>query len=137
MSEETEEMARLSDDTMAPIARYGLWLLTAASLIALIDTLLNYFDVGNGIHGTEGALLVIVSTALQVIAALLILFNVLRGGWRILFEVLIVLDLIGTAAAAYFLEAPILLTLTVIAFIGWLLQLARPRVPANTVEAAS
>ena len=128
-------MARISSGgAMPPVVRYGLWLLTAASLIALIDTLFNYFDGSNGIHGTEGALLVVVSTALQLVAALLILFNVVRGGWKVLFEVLIFLDLVGTVAAAYFLEAPILITLTVIAFIGWVMQLGRSRVLASTVE---
>ncbi len=126
-------MARSSSGgAMPPLARYGLWLLSAASLIALLDTLYNYFDRSNGIHGTEGALLVVISTALQLIAALLILFGVLRGPWKVLFEALILLDLIGTATAAYFLEAPILIALTVIAFIGWLTQLGRSRVAAGS-----
>ena len=130
-------MARLSSSGAMPqLAIYGLWLLTAASLLALIDALFNYVDAGNGIHGTEGALLVVISTALQLIAALLILFNVLRGGWRILFEVLILLDLIGTVAAAHFLEAPLLVVLTIIGFIGWLLLLVRPPRPVDQVEIA-
>lgn len=127
-------MAGTSGGGVASLARFGLWLLTAATLIALIDALFNYFDASNGIHGSEGALLVIISTALQLIAALLILFNVLRGGWKVLFEVLIFLDLIGTGIAAYFLEALPLLGLTVIAFIGWLLQLARPRATHPAAE---
>ena len=116
--------------------RLGIWLLTIASLLALADAIFNYFDASNGIHGTEGALLVIISTALQLIAALLILFDVLRGRWKVLFEVLIFLDLIGTGIAAYFLEAMPLLVLTVIAFVGWLLQLAKPRVNSQTERVA-
>jgi hypothetical protein len=124
-------MARISSGgATPPLARYGLWLLTAASLIALLDTIYNYVDGSNGIHGTAGALLVVASTTLQLIAALLILFNVLRGGLKVVFEVLIFLDLVGTVAAAYFLEVPVLITLTVIAFIGWVMQVGRSRVPA-------
>ena len=39
------------------------------SLLALIDSLFNYFWTGNGIHGSEGALLVVVSTLLLALAA--------------------------------------------------------------------
>jgi quinoprotein glucose dehydrogenase len=110
----------------------GVWLLGIATLLALIDSIFNYFWTDNGIHGTPGALLVIVSAALQLIATLLIYFRVVRGGWMVLFEVLIFLDLIGTGLAANLLEAWILLALTVIAFIGWLLQLIRQPAQATT-----
>lgn len=111
--------------------RFGLWLLTAASLLGLIDAIFNYFSPANGIHGTEGALIVIVSTALQLIAALLILARVVRGWVWWLFQVLILLDLIGTALAAYLLEADLLLALTVLGFIGWLLQMFGAPSPAR------
>jgi hypothetical protein len=40
--------------------------------IAFLDALFNYFWTGNGIHGTEGALLVVISTFLLALAAGLI-----------------------------------------------------------------
>lgn len=96
------------------------------SLLALVDSLFNYFWVKNGIHGTEGALLVVVSSLLMAIAAGLIVNRWVQGWVRGLFEVLICLDFIGTAVAAYFLEAWILLAVVILAFIGWLAHLFRP-----------
>lgn len=96
------------------------------ALLALIDSLFNYFWTGNGIHGTEGALLVVVSTLLLAIAAGLIVNRWVRGWLRGLFEVLIFLDFLGTAIAAYFLEAWILLLLIGLAFIAWVVHLIRP-----------
>jgi len=96
------------------------------ALFALIDSLFNYFWTGNGIHGTEGALLVIVSTLLLAIAAGLIVNRWVRGWLRCLFEVLIFLDFLGTALAAYFLEAWILLILIALAFIAWVIHMIRP-----------
>jgi len=111
----------------------GVWVLGIATALGLIDTIFNYFWTGNGIHGSAGAGLVVIATALQLIATLLIYFGVLRGRWRTLFEVLICLDLIGTAIAAFFLEAWILLVLTIIAAIGWLMHVIR-RPASNTSE---
>jgi hypothetical protein len=104
----------------------GLLLLTLASLLGLADAIFNYISTDNGIHGTEGALLVVVSTALLVVASLLLIGGI-RGWLKGLFEVLIFLGILGTGAAAYFLEAQILLILMVIALLGWLLQLGRSR----------
>jgi hypothetical protein len=128
-------MAGTSRGAMASPRAVGLWVLGIATALALIDSIFNYFWTGNGIHGTPGALIVIVSTALQLIGTLLIYFRVVRGGWGVLFEVLIFLDLIGTGVAANLLEARVLLALTVIAFIGWLLQLVREPRRTTTPEA--
>jgi hypothetical protein len=116
----------------------GIWVLAVVSLLGLIDAIYDYVAPNNGIHGTEGALLVVVSTALMLIAAALIAFGVLRGGWRVLFEVLIFLDILGTGTAAYFLEAYILVGLMVVALIAWLVQIGAPAAPARlrTVEVA-
>jgi quinoprotein glucose dehydrogenase len=96
------------------------------SVLALLDSLFNYVWTGNGIHGTEGALLVIVSTLLMAVAIAIVL-----GKWgprwlHVLLEVLIVLDFIGTGAAAYLLQAWFLLALVVLAFIAWLAHTFRP-----------
>jgi hypothetical protein len=130
-------MAGNSRGAMASPRVVGFWVLGIATALALIDSIFNYFWTGNGIHGTPGALLVIISTALQLIATLLIYFRIVRGGWGVLFEVLIFLDLIGTAVAANLLEARILLLLTVIAFIGWLLQLIREPARNTTPEVSA
>jgi quinoprotein glucose dehydrogenase len=96
------------------------------SLLALLDALFNYFSTSNGIHGSEGALLVIVSTLLLALAAGVVV-NRWGPRWlRATFEVLIVLDFLGTALAAYFLEAWLLLALVVLAFLAWVVHRVRP-----------
>ncbi|MGN6685710.1 MAG: hypothetical protein ACTHKD_17050 [Devosia sp.] len=104
----------------------AIWLVALLALLAFLDSIFNYFWTGNGIHGTEGALLVVASTFLMGVAAVLI-GNRWVGGWlRTLFEILLVLDFVGTAAAAYLLEAWILLILVVLAFVAWIAHLVRP-----------
>ena len=90
------------------------------SVLGFLDAIFNYFWTGNGIHGSEGALLVVASTLLMAVAAALIGLGLVRGWLRALLTVLLVLDFVGTGAAAYFLEAWILLGLDVIAAIVWL-----------------
>jgi hypothetical protein len=112
---------------------YGLWLQLIAWIVALILTVFNYFDPNNGIHGSEGAGLVIVSTALGVIASVVLLAGWARPRWfHVLLLVLLLLDVIGTGFAADLLDTLPLLGLMVIALIGWLLHIIIParRVPA-------
>lgn len=106
-------------DTENPPRRYDPAAvgLTALSTLGLVDALFNYVWSGNGIHGTEGALLVVISTLLMAIAGYLLAARWARGGYRLTLEILIFLDLLGTGAAAYFLEAWILLGLMVLGLI--------------------
>ena len=97
------------------------------SVLGFVDAVFNYFWTGNGIHGTEGALLVVVSTLLMIVAAVLISRRVVHGWLRTVFAVLLALDFIGTGLAAYLLEAWILLGLDVLAAIAWLATFAAPR----------
>ena len=103
--------------------------LAALSLLALLDSVFNYFSRGNGISGTEGALLVVVSTLLMLIAAILLARDMVRGWVRVTFEILIVLDFIGTTAAAHFLNAWLLVAVVAVAAIAWLAHVfaAAPR----------
>jgi hypothetical protein len=95
------------------------------AVLGLIDTLFNYFWTGNGIHGSEGALLVVVSTLLMAIAAGLIAGRWIRGWVRGVFEVLLFLDFLGTGLAAYFLNAWVLLGLVVLAFLACVTHITR------------
>ncbi|MEO8758530.1 MAG: hypothetical protein ABI398_12370 [Devosia sp.] len=108
--------------------------MTAAAVLsafALIVSVFNYFWTGNGIHGSEGALLVVVSTALLTLAAGVVAAR-WAGGWlRSLLETLIVLDFIGTGAAAYLLQAWILLGLVVLAFVAWVTHVVRSRTTSS------
>jgi len=104
----------------------AMWGVSLLALLALIDSIFNYISTGNGIHGTEGALLVIVSTLLLAIAAGVVAAGWVRGWVRIIVEILIVLDILGTAAAADLLEAWILLALIALAAVAWIVHLVRP-----------
>jgi len=101
------------------------------SVLAFADALFNYFWTGNGIHGTEGALLVVVSTLLMAVAAWLTGAHIVHGWLRTLLVALLVLDFIGTGLAAYLLEAWILLALDIAATVAWLATLAAPRMTST------
>jgi hypothetical protein len=120
----------------------GNGLMVVGSGVGLLFSLYNNFNSGNGIHGTPGALLVIVSSALVLIASLLLAFNVFRPRWlRIVVDVLLILGILGTGFAAYMLEANWLVALMVVALIGWLVHVfsgrLRPRPVAVETEVAS
>ena len=103
------------------------------SVLGFLDAVFNYFWTGNGIHGSEGALLVVASTLLMAVAAWLIGARVIHGWLRVLLTVLLALDFVGTGAAAYFLEAWVLLGLDVIGAIAWPATFT----PSRTLSTAS
>lgn len=112
------------------LATFGLWLLLASAAAGLFVSIYDYFWAA-GIDHTPGVILVIVSTALLTGASALMVFSVAgRRSLRVTLEVLILLGLIGTGAAAYFLEAHVLLALTVLGLVGWLAAIM-PHGPAQ------
>ena len=117
------------DAQARPRAAGPMVILTGLAVLALLDALFNYVWQANGIHGTEGALLVVISTLLMAIAGWLVAARWLHGWPRLVFEILIFLDLLGTGAAAYFLNAWILLALDIVAFIAFLFHIFRRRLP--------
>jgi hypothetical protein len=96
--------------------------LLAASVAALAVALFNFFWSGNGIHSTGGALLVVISSALMAGAAGCLLFVSLPRWLYVTLAVLVALDIVGTAFAAYMLEADILLAVTGLILLGWIAQ---------------
>lgn len=117
----------------------GVWLLCLAALAALAIAAFNTFNSGNGIAYTPGAYLVLASTALLLVGALVLAFGARLPRWIVVvFAVLTLLDILGTAFAAWLLEAGLLLALTGAAGIGWLIHVVldpvrdrRPRAPAE------
>lgn len=101
--------------------------LAVIAFIAFLDAAFEYLWPGNGIHGTEGALLVVISTLLMAAAAALIAARAARGWLRVLLDVLIFIDIWGTGVAAYFLENWILVVLSVVALAAFLVHVIRPR----------
>jgi hypothetical protein len=101
---------------------YGLALLALAAAAGLALSLFNYF-LSLGIGYTYGALLVICSTFLILVASLLISWGGLPGWLRVLFVVLLFLGIVGTGFAAWFLDGLGLIILMGCALVGWLAAL--------------
>lgn len=118
---------------------FGRWLLAAAMAAGLCVAAFNYLSTGNGIDHTAGALLVIVSSVLLLGASLLFGLRWVGARWlAVILDILILLGLIGTAAAAYFLEADLLLVLMILGLCAWLVavlastpSVAKARVAGN------
>ena len=106
---------------------YGAWIIAVASAIGFIICLVDYFMPHGDIAHSWGALLVLISTALMVIASLWIALGTLPRWALILFEVLIIFDILGTGFCAYMLESVALLVFMAIALIGWIWHLASDR----------
>lgn len=98
----------------------GAWLLAAAAALGLAISIYIYLTPESGVTGTPGAVLVIVSTALLLAAALLLVWDGMPRWLRVVFVVLAAVDLIGTALAGWLLNSQILAGLMVIGAIGWL-----------------
>jgi quinoprotein glucose dehydrogenase len=105
--------------------------LPLAALVGLVIALFDYFWTGNGIHGTGGVIVVIVSTlVLLVLAAALAHWPTMSRGTRGVLLFLLLVDIAGTALAAYMLRAWWLLAAMAVALVGWLIDLALPRARA-------
>jgi hypothetical protein len=111
----------------------GAWVIVVASAIGFILACIAHFTPHGAVAYTWGALIVVVSTGLMLIASLLLATTAMPRWLVILFEVLIILDILGTGVCAYFLETYALLVFVVIALIGWIIHLAAdsPRISAS------
>ncbi len=101
------------------IARTGGLLLIAASVLGLLVALYDYFFAW-GINHSIGATIVCASMALMMGAALVIVLDNPPGWARVVLGIGIVIDCLGTALAAYFLESGLLVVLALLAGAGWL-----------------
>ena len=106
---------------------YGAWLVAVASLLGLLLALYGYLTPHDGISFTPGALLVVVSTALILAASVLLGFRGLPRWVIVVLDVLLLLGLLGTALAAWFLQTYILVALMFVGVIGWIVHLISPR----------
>lgn len=102
----------------------GLTIAIAAA-IALALILIDYFLPHGTIAHSWGALLVVISTALMLVAALAIGLAALPRWLRLLLEVLLILDILGSGVCAWFLETYVILALMIVALIAWLAQIGR------------
>jgi len=97
----------------------GVWLLTLSSAAALVLLLIDYFMPHGAISQSQGTMLVVGSTGLMLGAALLIGLSPLPRWLFLLFNFLIVLDIICTGIVTYFLQAYLVLALMAVALTGW------------------
>jgi len=111
------------------------WPLVGASALSLIVSLIEYFMPEIGIDGSLGALVVVGSTAVMLVAAAVVWLGYARK--TLLF--LILLDIVGSGLAAYMLDADALVAVVALVLIAWLVGVfagGRSREPA-TAGAAS
>jgi len=106
----------------------GAWVVVAAALGGFAVSVFNFFDPNGGITGEPGTLLVVASTALLALFGWLMAGHIGRSGFFPAFIIVsAVLNIAGTAFAGYLLHSWALLCLMLIAFLGWLTHLFRPR----------
>lgn len=109
------------------ISTFGAWLMALAALAGLAVSVANFFNRDSGIAGEPGTILVIVSTAILLIAALILARASRLGGFLRGFLVIgCLIDIFGTGFAAYLLESQVLLWLMAAALVGWLLHVFGP-----------
>ena len=101
----------------------GAWLIIAASLITMAICVYDYYTPETGLIGTGGVILVAVAALLMFLASLTMALvpnrSCLLQGFLV---VSIILDIIGSSVAGYFLESPIIMAAQALALIGWLMN---------------
>lgn len=102
----------------APERKPGTAAFSLAAILAACIALYNYM-ADPGIHGTLGAGLALFGCVALAFAGLLLLLTPLPGWVRGVFRVLIVLGLIGTGLAAWFLHAWAVFVLIVVAAVAF------------------
>ncbi|HET7086782.1 MAG TPA: hypothetical protein VFI23_18590 [Rhizomicrobium sp.] len=101
----------------------GAWLIILASLIAGAICVFDYYSPQTGLQGTGGVILVAVAAALMLVAALVLASVPNRSSLLQGFLVVsILLDIIGSSVAGYFLESPVIMAAEALALIGWLMN---------------
>ena len=101
----------------------GAWLIILASLIVIAICVYDYYTPETGLIGTGGTILVAVAGLLMLLAALVVAKVPNRSCLLQNFLVVsILLDIIGSSVAGYFLESPVIMAAEALALIGWLMN---------------
>jgi hypothetical protein len=101
----------------------GAWLIIAASLIAMIVCVYDYYTPETGLIGTGGVMLVAAAGLLMFLASLTLKLVPNRSCFLQGFLVVsILLDIIGSSVAGYFLESPMIMAAEALALVGWLMN---------------
>ena len=105
-----------------PKRRRGGLLILLAGLIAAAAAAYDYQTASTGIDHSGGVMLVLGSSLLMMLGALVVLAlgsGLIAG----IFMFLVLLDILGTGFAAYMLESQFIMAAMAIAAIGWLLRM--------------
>ena len=101
----------------------GAWLIILASLIVVAICVYDYYTPETGLIGTGGTILVAVAGLLMLLASLVVAQVPNRSCLLQNFLVVsILLDIIGSSVAGYFLESPVIMAAQALALIGWLMN---------------
>jgi hypothetical protein len=106
-----------------PYSTRGAWLIVLASLITIGICVYDYYTPETGLIGSGGVILVAGAAVLMFLAALVMARMPGRGSLLQTFLVVsILLDIIGSSVAGYFLESPVIMAAQALALIGWLMN---------------
>jgi hypothetical protein len=106
-----------------PYSTRGAWLIVLASLITIAICVYDYYTPETGLIGTGGVILVAGAAVLMLLASLVMAKMPNRGALVQTFLVVsILLDIIGSSVAGYFLESPVIMAAQALALIGWLIN---------------
>jgi hypothetical protein len=94
-----------------------------ASLIAMAICVYDYYTPKTGLIGTGGVILVAFAALLMLLASLALALVPNRSGlFQGFLVVSILLDIIGSSVAGYFLESPVIMAAEALALLGWLMN---------------
>lgn len=106
-----------------PHSTRGAWLIVLASLIAMAICVYDYYTPETGLIGTGGVVLVAGAALLMLLASLAMAKFPNRSPLLQTFLVVsIILDIIGSSVAGYFLESPVIMAAQALALVGWLMN---------------
>ena len=101
---------------------FGARLMLLAGALGVAAAAYDFYTPPTGIDGTGGVELVIASSLLMVFGALMVIL-LAPGFLAGVFLLLLLLDVIGTGVAGYFLESPMVMGAMALAALGWLLRM--------------
>lgn len=106
--------------------RLGLVLMGCGAIVALAIASFGYWSPASGITATKGALLVCLSAAALLVAAVMVPLLSDHVHWLVVALVaLSMVDIMGTAVAGYFLDRPVIVGAMAAAALGLALHLFR------------
>ncbi len=101
----------------------GAWLIILGSVMAGAISVYDFFTPETGLIGTGGVELTGIAAGLMFLAALTMALKPVRGSFLQGFLVIaVLLDIIGSSVAGYFLESPVIMAAQALALIGWLMN---------------